>query len=219
MEKVLRGGEIVGRFGRSEIIGDAMSDQNNSQKKVPVQAQPEPQPPTGPKVEQDPNQDKPVLKLQVASCDVTMVSPNDRRRVIDEAIEVLKRYGRMDGVALLEAYMGGLKSRGESVSDSSIVVVSVNNQEAVRDLANYAINEQAVLIEMTLDGTKMQLKPEVVMFNGLDASKAVSETDPRKYLVLPFQSRMGDPDQGIFIPENQFEEWCKGIPCQTKDMG
>ncbi len=80
----------------------------------------------------------------------------------------------------------------------------------------YVTGEQAGRIEVNVEGQMMQLRPEVVHFDGLDASKEVSEADPHRYLVMPYQARMGDPSGGLLIPDGEFDKWVKGIPRQER---
>lgn len=159
---------------------------------------------------------RPLLRVNVGSCEVTYIKSEEKRAVINEAKELLVRYGRLDRTGLIKSFEEAVRAQGKGVEDLPLVTLTTITEQADAQACEYSNGGKAVRVEVDMGGNRMQLKPEVVMYEGLDASKEVSEANPRKYLVMPFQARMGDPSGGILIPDQAFEQWIKGVPRQLK---
>lgn len=158
----------------------------------------------------------PVIKVNEGGSVVSFIEPKDREDELAEAMELLKRYGRLDRLNFVQKYIEAVEVKGEKLFRMPLVVVTNSEEKADGQFYRYALGAEARRIGVSVNNQSMQLKPEVVHFDGLDASKPVNEASPARYLVLPFQARMGDPLQGIFIPEASFEQWCKEIPYQSE---
>lgn len=156
----------------------------------------------------------PLLRVNVGACDVTYVKPDEKPGRLAEAKEILTRYGRFDVVDQITQFENTVKLQGLDLAQVPMVLMTTIDDTADVNAITYTNGPSAVRVEAVVDGAPMQLKPEIVHFDGLDASKEVSESDPRRYLVLPYQPRVGDARGGVMIPTEAFDKWVAGIPRQ-----
>lgn len=158
----------------------------------------------------------PVVKVQVGGCEVGQVPEGERAAKLAEARELLSRYGRLERIGLLSEYETGIKLQGLEVEQLPLAVVSVYDAKTENELERYCDLAYGKRVEVMVGGQRLMLKPDVIHYGGLDASKPVSSGEPHLYLALPFQVRQGDVKRGIVIDADQFGWWCRQIPGQSK---
>jgi len=156
----------------------------------------------------------PIIRVKEKGCVVKLVAESQRKEMVEEATQLLRRYGRQDLIDKMQRYLKAQETKGREWWRNPIYQMIVSDRQVLDRVLSYCESENAHRVEVMIGSVKMQLVPMVIRYQGLDASKQVSEENPNKFLILPFQERAADPQGGVELPDGAFEQWCREIPGQ-----
>lgn len=154
----------------------------------------------------DTNTNNPVVE-PVSKIEVVVIEAEDKMSSVEDALELLQRYGRIDGKELIELYLNLLKAKGKYLREMPLAEIRTMSVEADKQVSQMSSSQEPLTVTMETEYGQLQVKPELVWFGGLDASKPVTEAEPRVHLVLPFMKVNMAGAVGVLIDQAAFDTW------------